>query len=64
MLKRLTADAGYVDAIDRFLSSGSIDTVENIFASIGIDAYKTETFTQSLESLEDDINEFGRIVHK
>lgn len=62
MARRFKADPAYIKEIDQFLRAGGTDTVENIFKSIGIDATKTETFIESLSSLEKDINAFGKLV--
>jgi oligoendopeptidase F len=64
MARRLREDRGYAGKIDAFLTAGGSDTVENIFASIGIDTRKTETFFEGLASLEQDIDEFERLIAK
>ncbi|NCN52396.1 M3 family oligoendopeptidase [Candidatus Parcubacteria bacterium] len=62
MARRFKADSSYITNIDAFLCAGGSDTVENIFGSIGIDATKTKTFLESLESLEQDIVAFGKLI--
>ncbi len=64
MSQNYIADNSYATQIDKFLTSGGNNTVENIFKSIGIDAHKLETFETSLASLEKNVNEFGRLLKK
>lgn len=64
MARNLTKDPDYVKEIDKFLTQGGSNTVENIFKSIGIDTMKPETFLRSLESLEEDINAFVKLTKK
>lgn len=64
MSQNYIADNSYATQIDKFLTSGGNNTVENIFKSIGIDAHKLETFETSLSVLEKNINEFGRLLKK
>lgn len=64
MAGRLLADPKYVSHIDTFLTSGGSATVEDIFKSIGINPLKRETFTESLASLERDIEEFKKYAQK
>ncbi len=64
MSQNYIADNSYATEIDKFLTSGGNNTVENIFKSIGIDAHKLETFETSLSVLEKNINEFGRLMKK
>jgi oligoendopeptidase F len=58
------ADNSFVTQIDKFLCSGSKDTVENIFKSIGINASKIETFEASLSSIEKNVSEFAKLSKK
>jgi len=62
MTQKYSEDNGFVGKIDSFLCQGGNDTVENIFSSIGINANKTETFMESLKSLETDIKEFEKLI--
>lgn len=64
MAEQYRADKSYVEQIDKFLCSGSKDTVENIFKSIGINARKIETFEHSLASIERNVNEFAKLSKK
>lgn len=64
MSQNYIADNSYVTQIDKFLTSGGNNTVENIFKSIGIDGHKLETFETSLAVLEKNVNEFGRLLKK
>lgn len=64
MNDKYQADKSYVEQIDKFLCSGSKDTVENIFKSIGIDAHKISTFEGGLDNMERNINEFAKLVGK
>ncbi len=64
MVQEYRNDKNYVSKIDQFLQSGGSNTVENIFKSIGIDAYKTATFEASLGNIADNVAEFGRLVKK
>lgn len=57
-------DPGYIQEIDRFLKAGKSDTVANIFASIGIDVTKPETFTRALKNQEADIAAFKKLTTK
>jgi len=62
MAKQYLADPSYINQIDTFLSAGGSDTVDNIFASIGINTTKIDTFTSSLSALSEQIKEFARIT--
>lgn len=64
MATNYKADKSYLKQIDTFLCSGGNNTVENIFASIGINATKISTFETSLKTLEENINEFGKLTKK
>lgn len=64
MSQKLRADSSYIKKIDTFLTSGGNNTVENIFGSIGINARTTETFLESLRTLEADIATFGKLIKK
>ncbi len=62
MSQKYYNNPSYIEKIDAFLCKGGSDTVENIFKSIGINANKTETFLESLKSLEVDIKEFEKLI--
>ena len=62
MTQKYYDDPTFIEKIDQFLCMGGSDTVENIFKSIGINANKTETFLESLKSLEADIKEFEKLI--
>ncbi len=62
MAQKYHHDHSYVDKIDQFLCAGGSDTVENIFKSIGINAHKTDTFLESLKTLEKDIKLFENLT--
>lgn len=62
MHQQYVADKSYIEKVDQFFQAGGSNTVENIFKSIGIDAHKTETFTNALTSLKADISEFARLA--
>jgi oligoendopeptidase F len=62
MTQKYYEDSSFIEKIDQFLCMGRSDTVENIFKSIGINANKTETFMESLKSLEKDIKEFEKLI--
>jgi oligoendopeptidase F len=62
MHQQYVADKSYIEKVDQFFQAGGSNTVENIFKSIGIDARKTETFTNALASLKADISEFARLA--
>lgn len=62
MARKLAADPAYAKDIDAFLCAGGSDTVENIFASVGINTLKPETFLESLSSLENDITTFIKLT--
>lgn len=55
MATKYAENKKYIDKIDSFLHTGSSDTVENIFKSIGINARKRETFMKGLELQTSDI---------
>lgn len=55
MAQRYQADNSYIEQIDKFLTSGGVDTVENIFKSIGINASRIETFKESLDTQKHEI---------
>lgn len=59
MANRYKEDPSYLREIDTFLTAGQSDTVANIFASIGIDTSKQDTFTEALKNQEADINAFA-----
>jgi hypothetical protein len=50
--------------IEKILSAGGNDTPENILKSVGIDIIKYNIFEKGLESIENDINEFERLVNE
>ncbi len=58
------ADNSYRKEIDIFLTSGSMDTVDNIFKKIGIDTTDHKTFSLSLQSHAKDIAQFEALVKK
>lgn len=62
MAARFQHDRSYIAEIDTFLQSGGCDTVENIFAAVGINARSIKTFEESLGTLKTQIREFGRLV--
>lgn len=62
MHQRYTEDPRYIEKIDTFLQSGGKDTVENIFASIGIAAHKPETFVTALNARRVELSEFERLA--
>jgi len=62
MTQKYQENPDFVEKIDKFLTAGGSDTVENIFKSIGINANKTETFLESLKTLENDIKEFEKLT--
>lgn len=62
MHQKYVVDPSYIERVDQFFQAGGSNTVENIFRSIGIDAHKTETFTNALASLKANISEFGRLA--
>jgi len=64
MARKYKEDPSYVEQIDRFLTAGGSNTVENIFKSIGIDTTKEETFLDSLKALEADIKMFENLTKK
>lgn len=62
MVQKYNKDPKYVEKIDKFLTSGGIDTVENIFKSIGINTNKIETFEASLETQNEEINKLAKLI--
>ena len=62
MSQKYSKDHAFVEDIDKFLTAGGSDTVENIFKSIGINTNKTDTFLESLKTLERDIKEFEKLT--
>lgn len=62
MTQKYEENPNFIEKIDKFLTAGGSDTVENIFKSIGINANKTETFLESLKTLESDIKEFEKLI--
>ena len=64
MIQKYEADPSYLTKINQFLHAGGSDTVENIFASIGINTKKVETFIQSLKTQADEIAELERLTRK
>ncbi len=58
MANHYKADPGYIDEIDKFLCSGAAASVADIFASIGIDTSKANTFSNALQNHAADIKSF------
>ncbi len=55
MVQKYRSDPQFLTKINQFLHAGGSDTVENIFAGIGINTKKVETFTESLKTQYDEI---------
>ncbi|MFM2381796.1 MAG: hypothetical protein RLZZ76_563 [Candidatus Parcubacteria bacterium] len=64
MSQKYAANSEYIEKIDSFLCSGKSDTVENIFASIGIATNQKNTFTDALKTQEAQVAQFERFVAK
>jgi oligoendopeptidase F len=62
MHQHYVIDPKYILKVDQFLQSGGSATVEDIFNRIGINARRTETFTESLASIDRDLSEFARLA--
>lgn len=62
MAQNYSRDKNYVKKIDAFLCSGKSNTVENIFASIGISTNKQDTFLKALESQAVQVKLFKKLV--
>ncbi len=56
MRRKYKEDKSYVNEVDKFLTLGESDTVENIFKAIGIDMSREKTFLEGLKLIEDDID--------
>ncbi|MCA9361059.1 hypothetical protein KC845_00725 [Candidatus Kaiserbacteria bacterium] len=50
MAQNYQKDKNYVNQIDKFLCSGGVDNVDNIFKSIGINTKSNQTFLHSLKT--------------
>ncbi len=64
MAQHYAKDKSYVEKIDSFLCAGKSDTVENIFASIGIETNKKSTFLHALKTQELQVKQFEALVAK
>jgi oligoendopeptidase F len=62
MAQKYMQNKNYITEIDTFLSAGKSDTVENIFASIGISTNKKDTFIDALKTQESQVKQFERFV--
>lgn len=60
--ERYKADNSYITEIDKFLSAGSSASVSDIFASIGLDTKKEDTFLKALDAQEKAVTDFGKLV--
>lgn len=60
--KKLDADPGFIDGIDRFLSAGGSKSPEDIFASIGVNTRTTEVFEEGIASIEADVKALEKLV--
>lgn len=56
MRRKFKEDKNYATEVDKFLTLGESDTVENIFKAVGIDMSKEETFLEGLKLVADDID--------
>lgn len=64
MRNRYNKDNSFSAEVDKFLSLGESDSVENIFKSIGIDMSKDSTFNEALDILEADIIKLEKLTKK
>lgn len=64
MAQNYVKDKLYIEKIDAFLTAGKKDTVENIFASIGIQTDTKTTFLKALETQEKQVRLFESFVSK
>ncbi len=64
LLSQYYKDKTFKEKIEKILSAGGNDTPENILKSVGIDIIKDNIFEKGLESIENDINEFERLVNE
>jgi oligoendopeptidase F len=64
MAQHYAKDKNYIEKIDAFLCAGKSDTVEQIFASIGIETNKKSTFLNALKTQEKQIKQFEELVAK
>lgn len=55
LVQKYRSNPTFLTNINQFLHAGGSDTVENIFAGIGINTKKVETFTESLKTQADEI---------
>ena len=62
MRNRLKADAGYLSEVDKFLTLGESQSVEDIFRSVGIDMTKESTYHEALDLLEEDIKTLQKLI--
>lgn len=62
MFARYLKDPSYVTQVDQFLSAGSSGSVDDIFASIGIDTTKPEVFQEGITMLAEEIKTFAKLV--
>lgn len=64
LYKKWKNNNAYSKQVEKFLTSGGCDTVENIFESIGIDVTKPEFFEQGIESIKSDISLLKKLIKK
>lgn len=64
LYRRYMQNPAFIEKIDKFLSAGDSDTVENIFKSIGIDLHAKTFWEDGLGMIEKDVKEFEKLVNK
>ncbi len=64
LVQKYNNDHSYLEKINQFLHAGGSDTVENIFANIGINTKKVDTFLDSLKTQGKEIKELDKLTRK
>ena len=64
LVQKYRANPAFLANINQFLHAGGSDTVENIFASIGINTKKVDTFTESLKTQAEEIALLEKLTKK
>lgn len=64
MRRKFKEDKSYATEVDKFLTLGESDTVENIFKAVGIDMSKEKTFHEGLQLIADDIDLLEKLTKK
>lgn len=62
MIEELEQDSDYIKEIKQFLSAGSSQSPQEIFADIGIDTTTPDVFSTGIKSVEEDIEQLRDLI--